>query len=68
MLQSFLGHAPTHGFSSSAWPALHSPHGHPFLTASVLSSACRLLMSVSYLDPGNLEADIQVGVQTGYDL
>lgn len=27
-----------------------------------------LLMSVSFLDPGNLEADIQVGVQTGYDL
>jgi NRAMP (natural resistance-associated macrophage protein)-like metal ion transporter len=25
-------------------------------------------MSVSYLDPGNLEADIQVGVQTGYSL
>ncbi|KAG1669253.1 hypothetical protein FOA52_003290 [Chlamydomonas sp. UWO 241] len=27
-----------------------------------------LLMSVSYLDPGNLEADIQVGVQAGYTL
>ncbi|GAX77144.1 hypothetical protein CEUSTIGMA_g4590.t1 [Chlamydomonas eustigma] len=27
-----------------------------------------LLMSVSYLDPGNLEADIQVGAQAGYSL
>mmetsp|Transcript_11202 Transcript_11202/g.24121 ORF Transcript_11202/g.24121 Transcript_11202/m.24121 type:complete len:597 (+) Transcript_11202:151-1941(+) len=27
-----------------------------------------LLMSVAYLDPGNLEADIQVGVQAGYTL
>jgi hypothetical protein len=27
-----------------------------------------LMMSVSYLDPGNLEADIQVGVVAGYGL
>ena len=26
------------------------------------------MMSVSYLDPGNLEADIQVGVVAGYGL
>jgi natural resistance-associated macrophage protein len=27
-----------------------------------------LLMAVAYLDPGNLEADIQAGTGTGYKL
>uniref|UniRef100_A0A7R9V4I2 Natural resistance-associated macrophage protein n=1 Tax=Chlamydomonas euryale TaxID=1486919 RepID=A0A7R9V4I2_9CHLO len=49
-------------------PELDDP-GSKFSTLQFLRfCGSGLLMSVSYLDPGNLEADIQVGVATGYDL
>ena len=39
-----------------------------FSAAAAAATGCGLLMSVAYLDPGNLEADIGVGQHAGYTL
>ena len=38
------------------------------LNSAMQSAGPGLLMSIAYIDPGNLEADLQTGAQAGYTL
>ncbi|KAI7846429.1 hypothetical protein COHA_000042 [Chlorella ohadii] len=54
---------------SSSAPCPDSDATPPFSWRGLLSfCGSGLLMSVAYLDPGNLEADIQAGAKTGFAL